>query len=67
MKKLMILAVLAVAAVCMTGCEKKSELEQFKSDAAAMAEKINEQANAAAKDLDKAANDAAGKLKELAK
>ena len=67
MKKIMVLAVLAVAAVCMTGCEQKSEAEQAKSDAAAQLEKAKKQGDAAAKDAQKSAGNLLDSAKKLAK
>lgn len=67
MKKLMFAAILTAGAFCMTGCEKKSESEQLKDDAAAMSEKAQKQAGDAANAAGKAAGDAVDSLKKAFK
>ena len=59
MKKLMVAAILVAGSFCITGCEKKSETEQPKADAAVTAEKAQKQAGDAVQSASKAANDAA--------
>ena len=67
MKKLMIAAILVAGSFCITGCDKKSETEQLKADAAATAAKVQKQANDAAKSASKAAGDAVDGLKKASK
>lgn len=64
MKKLMMVAILAAGAFCITGCEKKSETEQLKDDAVAAAEKAKDKVNDAAKATTQAAGDAVDSLKK---
>ena len=67
MKKLMIAAILVAGSFCITGCEKKSETEQPKADAAVTAEKAQKQAGDAVQSASKAAGDAVDGLKKASK
>ena len=67
MKKIMCLAAIAAATLCFTGCEKKSESEQLKDDAAKAAQQAQDKAADAAKSAQKAAGNAVDSLKKALK
>ena len=67
MKKLVVIAAMAIGALVITGCEEKSPMEQAKSDAAAISKDAQKAGEQAAKDVSKAVNKVADDLKKAAK
>lgn len=67
MKKIMCLAAIAAATLCFTGCEKKSEAEKLKEDAAKVAQQAKDKAAEAAKSAQQAADNAVDSLKNALK
>ena len=67
MKKIMCLAAIAAATLCFTGCEKKSDAEQLKDDAAKAAQQAQDKAADTAKSAQKAAGNAVDSLKKALK
>ena len=67
MKKIMCLAAIAAATLCFTGCEKKSEAEQLKDDAAKVAQQAKDKAADAANSAQQAAGNAVDSLKNTLK
>ena len=67
MKKLVVIAAMAMGALVITGCEEKSPMDQLKSDAAAISKDAKKAGEQAAKDASKAADKVADDLKKAAK